>query len=183
VDGSEAVATGSTEPDFVVRPERMDDVEAVDEILRQAFDGPGEAELVKRMRREAPTSISLVAERAGHVLGHVLFSAVRIEGDTGVWPALGLGPVAVAPDAQRTGIGSALVRAGLAACAARPERLVFVLGHPDYYPRFGFRLTEPLGLRYGEGGFERAFFVLELEPGAAAGRKGRVEYHPAFDGL
>jgi putative acetyltransferase len=123
-----------------------------------------------------------VAERAGRVVGHILFSPVRIEGEAGAWPALGLGPLAVAPDAQRGGIGSVLVHAGLAICASRPERLVFVLGHPDYYPRFGFRLTAPLGLRYGEGGFERAFFVLELEPGAAAGRTGRVHYHAAFDG-
>jgi putative acetyltransferase len=91
--------------------------------------------------------------------------------------------VAVAPDVQRAGVGSALVRAGLAACASRPERIVVVLGHADYYPRFGFRRADGFGLRYGEGGFERAFFVLELEPGAAAGREGRVHYHPAFEGL
>jgi putative acetyltransferase len=75
------------------------------------------------------------------------------------------------------------VRAGLAACAARGEELVFVLGHPAYYPRFGFRLAAPIGLRYGDGRFDGAFFVTELRPDAVAGRTGRVRYHPAFEGV
>jgi putative acetyltransferase len=151
----------------------------VDEILRRAFARPDEAELVTRLRGEAPESIALVAEEAGHVIGHILFSTVSMEG--AACSAVGLGPMAVEPAAQRQGVGSALVRAGLAACAARGTELVFVLGHPAYYPRFGFRLAASLGLWYREGAFDRAFFVTELRPGAAAVQHGRVRYHAAFD--
>jgi putative acetyltransferase len=155
----------------------------VDGILRRAFPLPGEAELVARLRREAPGSLALVAEQSGRVIGYILFSAVSVDGAGRSASALGLGPMAVEPDAQRRGVGAALARAGLEACSARGAGLVFVLGHPTYYPRFGFRLAAPLGLWYREGAFDRAFFVIELRSGAAAGLRGRVRYHPAFDGL
>jgi len=166
-----------------IRPEQIGDAAAVDTLLRCAFGRAAEAELVARLRREAPGSLALVAERAGSIAGHILFSAVTIEGRERSWPAVGLGPMAVEPDDQRRGIGSALVRAGLDACAARGEGLVFVLGHPDYYPRFGFRLAARLGLRYGDGVFDGVFFLAELQPDAAAGRMGQVHYHPAFEGV
>jgi putative acetyltransferase len=166
---------------WTVRAEESGDAAAVDALLRRAFPSAGEALLVARLRSEGAAALGFVAERAGRVVGHVLFSAVTIEGDGASWPGSGLGPMAVEPDAQRRGIGSALVRAGLAASAAAGERLVFVLGHPDYYPRFGFRLAAPLGLRYGDGAFDRAFFVCELAPGALGGARGRIRYHPAFD--
>jgi len=164
-----------------VRRERAGDEPAVDTLLRRAFPRPAEAELVSRLRRDAPGCIALVAEHGGSVAGHILFSPVAIEGEGEPWPAIALGPMAVAPAVQRRGIGSALVRGGFDACAAAGERLVFVLGHPAYYPRFGFRLAAPLGLRYGDGPFDRAFFVVELRAGALPGPRGRVRYHPAFD--
>jgi putative acetyltransferase len=148
-----------------IRPEQAGDAAAVDTLLRRAFGRAAEAELVARLRREALGSLALVAERAGSIAGHILFSAVTIEGRERSWPAVGL------------------VRAGLDACAARGEGLVFVLGHPDYYPRFGFRLAARLGLRYGDGVFDGVFFLAELRPDAAAGRMGQVRYHPAFEGV
>jgi putative acetyltransferase len=112
------------------------------------------------------------------VVGHVAFSPVAIEG--GGPPALGLGPLAVEPAAQREGIGSALVRAGLERCAAL-AKIVVVLGHASYYPRFGFRPAAALGLRYRGEGLDASFFVLELAPAALAGVSGRVRYHEAFE--
>ena len=171
------------EPAVSVRREREGDEPAVDALLRRAFPHPAEAELVSRLRREVRGWIALVAQREGAIAGQIFFSPVVIEGEGDPWPAIALGPMAVDPAAQRRGIGSALVRAGLAACAAAGERLVFVLGHPAYYPRFGFRLAAPLGLRYGDGPFDRAFFVAELRAGTLPGPRGRVRYPPAFDAV
>jgi putative acetyltransferase len=147
-----------------------------------AFPTPAEAELVDRLREAGAVTISLVAEQHGRVVGHVLFSPVRVEDAAGSSEALGLAPMAVVPELQRGGIGSALVRAGLDACRRGGHPIVFVLGHPAYYPRFGFEPAAARGLHYAEG-FERAFFVAELEPGALAGRRGVVRYRPEFDGL
>jgi len=165
---------------WFVRPETREDWDAVDSVHRQAFPGPGEAALVRSLRREAKPYLGLVAEKDGRVVGQVTFSPVQIDG--GSPPALGLGPLAVEPDLQRAGIGSALVRAGLSRCAEL-AKIVVVLGHADYYPRFGFRPASPLGLRYRSEVFDPSFFALELEPGALAGVSGWVRYHQAFERL
>ena len=103
-------------------------------------------------------------------------------GEGGSPPALGLGPLAVEPPLQKLGIGGALMREGLARCAAL-AKIVVVLGHAEYYPRFGFRPAPPLGLRYRSHVFDPSFFALELEPGALAGISGWVRYHEAFERL
>ncbi len=166
----------------LVRPERSEDFEAIEAIHTQAFGQPGEAALVRALRSEAWPYLGLVAEQtgSGRVVGHIAFSPVRIEG--GSPPALGLGPLAVAPSLQKLGIGSALMRAGLERCAAIAQ-IVVVLGHAAYYPRFGFRPASPLGLRYRSETFDPSFFVLELEPGALSGIAGWVRYHEAFERL
>ena len=128
--------------------------------------------------------LSLVAEHpAGDVIGHILFTPVGIRSSSSASRAMGLGPMAVLPDHQRQGVGSALVEAGLSACRAAGEFLVVVLGHPSYYPRFGFRPAWDLGLYYIAPGPNVAFMVCELEDGALRGRSGEVLYHPAFDAL
>jgi len=165
---------------WILRPEARDDWSAIDAVHEQAFGQPGEAKLVRALRSEATPYLALVAERAGRVVGHIAFSPVEIEG--GSPPALGLGPVAVEPGLQRTGIGSALVCAGLDRCAAL-ARIVVVLGHAAYYPRFGFRPAFGHGLRYRSESFDPSFFALELSPGALSGISGRVRYHPAFERL
>ena len=168
-----------------VRPEAASDFDSIDAVHAQAFGRPGEAALVRALRREAQPWLGLVAEQlvagdAGRVVGHIAFSPVQIEG--GSPPALGLGPLAVEPALQKRGIGSALMRAGLARCA-EIARIVVVLGHADYYPRFGFRPASPLGLRYRSEVFDPSFFVLELAPGALSGISGWVRYHEAFERL
>jgi len=163
-----------------VRAEEPGDHTAVHEVNRLAFGQPNEADLVDAVRHFA--AVSLVAELEGKVVGHILFTPVTIqrEGDRREAPALA--PMAVLPEVQRRGIGSALVRAGLEACRRLGDDVVFVLGHTDYYPRFGFRGLAGTGLhcKYVEPGHP-AFMAAELSPGALEDLSGEVSYHPEFD--
>ncbi len=164
-----------------IRRERDGDAAAIAEVHSQAFGGPGEAGLVEELRVLAAPSISLVAHVADRLVGHVLFTPVMIRDGDRSSDAFALGPVGVLPAHQRRGVGSALIRAGLDACREAAEMVVFVLGDPTYYPRFGFRSAAPLGLRFRSPEFDEAFMVTELTPGALGGRKGLVEYLAPFD--
>jgi len=160
----------------VVRPEQPADAGRVRDLVALAFGGSEEVRIVDRLRGAAG-SVSLVATEAGAVVGHVLFTAARIEGrDLRV---AALGPMAVIPERQREGIGAGLVSEGLAACADAGYRAVVVVGHPTYYPRFGFRRGSSFGLRCGFGVPDEVFMALELDPGALAGG-GEVRFAPEF---
>lgn len=169
--------------DWTVRAERSSDAAAIHRIHEAAFGRPGEADLVDVLRAEADPYLGLVAEASGAVVAHIAFSPVEVERGRPAHELLALGPLAVDPSVQRCGAGSALALAGLRACAARGAGLVFVLGHPGYYPRFGFEPAAPRGFLYVDASHAAAFFVRELVPGAAAGLSGRVFYHAAFEGL
>jgi putative acetyltransferase len=121
----------------------------------------------------------MVAERGGRAIGHVFFSPVAVEGDGPTRAAGGLAPVGVLPDEQGHGTGAALIRAGIETARALWP-LLFVLGNPAYYGRFGFALAAPHGLHYESHAFDSAFQVQELSRGALAGVRGWVRYHPAF---
>ncbi len=164
-----------------IRPEQPGDELGIADVNRAAFGQPVEAALVDELRKVADPYISLVADLDGEVVGHILFTPVEIRDEDERSSAIGLGPMAVHPDHQRCGIGSELVRAGLDECGRRSHPVVFVLGHPEYYPRFGFRPAPPLGLRFRSPEFDPAFMVAELVPGALSDRKGCVVYLPAFD--
>ncbi len=163
-----------------IRPKQTDDETAIAHVHAAAFDGPQEAAIVAALRKIADPYISLVALLDDRVVGHVLFTSVTIRGDSGTSQAFGLAPMAVLPEHQGCGIGSALARAGLAACADISQHVVFVLGAPGFYTRFGFRLAAALGLRFRSPEFDEHFMVAELTPGALAGRTGWVEYLPPF---
>ena len=163
-----------------IRPETAADRAAVRGANEAAFGRPNEAGLVDALRASARPLVSLVAVEEGRVVGHILFSPVTIEGPQGVSAALGLGPMAVRPERQNRGIGSLLVRAGLEACSALGETVVVVLGHPHYYPRFGFVPAATKGLRCEYPVPDDVFMVTELVPGALRGRTGLVKYHPEF---
>jgi putative acetyltransferase len=165
----------------LVRWERQADRAAVFNINARAFGSPDEARLVDALRQSARPQISLVALREGRVTGHIFFSPVTVGSGPGAWEAIGLAPMAVEPEWQKQGIGSELVRAGLAACQSIRRPVVFVLGHPEYYPRFGFRPAPPLGLHFRGAEYDPAFMVAELETGCLAGRTGEVRYLPDFD--
>ena len=166
--------------DLAIRAERASDHRRVAAIQEAAFGQPAEAELVAALRESAQPQLSLVAEHAGEVIGHVFFSPVTVEGPRPAPPAAGLAPLAVAPEAQGCGAGAALVRAGLEACPSLGWQAVFLLGDPEYYARFGFVRAAPRGLRYESEAFDRGFQVLDLVPGALEGCSGWVHYHEAF---
>lgn len=147
-------------------------------INESAFGHADEARLVESLTRRARPLLSLVAESGGAIAGHILFTPVTLDGFAEL--LMGLAPMAVAPDKQRCGIGSALVRAGLDGCRSLGAAAVVVLGHPGYYPRFGFVPATRFGLRCEYDAPAEAFMALELRPHALAGAGGSVRYHPAF---
>ncbi len=163
---------------LTVRAEAPEDRESIREVNGQAFGQEDEARLVDALREGGYTRLSLVAEEGGRVVGHILFSDLPIVTPAGTLHALALAPLAVLPAHQRQGIGSRLVSEGLRLCAQAGHRIVVVVGHPHYYPRFGFsaqlaaRLTAPIS--------GPAFMALELVPGALADVTGTVCYPPPF---
>ena len=165
-----------------IRVEQPGDVEAVRRVNVAAFGREGEANLVDRLRGIALT-LSLVAVDSEQLVGHIFFSPVTIDGDCPNVLILGLAPVAVLPNYQRQGIGSLLIQHGLQACTEAGCQAVVVLGHPDYYPRFGFApaKTKGLGCKYPVP--DEAFMVLELETGALEGCTGTVKYRSEFNDL
>ena len=174
---------------ITIRPERSEDRNAVDEVHALAFGRPDEARLVQELRQSEAfvPKLSLVAVADGRVVGHILFSRIIIESRRGAAPALALAlalaPVSVRPELQNQGIGMRLVREGLKRCRDLGHTIVVVVGHPSYYPRFGF---SPAGARGLEAPFavrDEAFLVLELVPGALDGIRGTVKYPPPFDEL
>ncbi|HEY5564898.1 MAG TPA: N-acetyltransferase [Rhodothermia bacterium] len=164
-----------------MRPETPCDEESIYDVNRQAFGSEEESRLVNRLRKAASPNVSLVAVVGQKVVGHIFFSPVKVEHGSSDLICMGLGPMAVVPDLQNCGIGSGLVRMGLSKCRDLQAAAVFVLGHPDYYPRFGFRNAAQLGFRYRNQRYDPYFFVLELSRGFIGTAGGVVTYHPAFD--
>jgi putative acetyltransferase len=165
---------------LVIRPETAADHDAMRHIDRLAFGQDTEARLVDALREGRFVRLSLVAEQGGQVIGHILFSDLPITTDAGTVPALALAPMAVLPAFQGKGIGSALVRRGLDECRRQGHQIVVVVGHPHFYPRFGFspKLASALTSPFGGGD---SWMAVELVPGALDGLAGRVQYPPPFE--
>ena len=165
-----------------IRCEGPADVAAVRTVNSAAFKTCAEADLVDALRAQADPIVSLVADDAGSIVGHICFSPVRLLSHPAL-KIMGLAPMAVLPAAQRGGIGSALARAGLARCTDLGYVAVVVLGHPEYYPRFGFAPASRFGIRSEYHVPDEAFMVRELEAGMLTGKAGTIRYHPAFANL
>lgn len=163
-----------------IRTETAEDHAAIRRVVELAFGQPEEANLVEGLRNHADPYISLVALSGDEVVGHICFSPVSIEFEGDSFAAMGLAPLAVLPDYQNKGIGSELVWAGLEACKLLGHKVVVVLGHSHYYPRFGFIPASRLGIRSEYDVADDVFMVTELAAGALGGRKGLVRYHPEF---
>lgn len=168
---------------LLIRSEPSEDRQAIAAIHTEAFGRPDEAALVAALRGLAEPTLSLVAEADSRVVGHILFTPVTIRSATSSSPALALAPLAVLSAHQGSGIGSDLVRSGLDACRGLSQSVVFVLGNPKFYARFGFEPAAPRGLRYRTSMLDAAFQVAELEPGALGNRAGDVEYLSPFDSV
>jgi len=162
-----------------IRPERPADIAAVRAVNRAAFETDAEADLVDALRDQADPTVSLVADDAGRIVGHILFSPVTLTGHADL-KIMGLAPMAVLPTQQRRGIGSALVRAGLERCTELGCAAVIVLGHAQYYPRFGFIPASRFGIACEYDVTDDVFMALELEPQILRGRTGTIRYHAAF---
>ncbi|WP_332819356.1 GNAT family N-acetyltransferase [Sphingopyxis sp.] len=172
--------------DIGIRVATAADADAVDIIIRAAFAGTdfghqGEAELVRMIDGDGDTLVSLVAERDGVIVGHVLFSRMDVDADGQPLAAAGLAPVAVRPGLQGQGIGDALIRAGLDVLREQGIAISFVLGHEAYYPRFGY--SPELAARFASPFAGPHFMAMMLDSGAPWPLGGRADYAPAFGRL
>jgi putative acetyltransferase len=166
---------------IAVRAESAADREAIRRVNERAFGGAAEADLVDALRGSPAwiPELSLVAADADVVVGHVLFSLVALDSGPEL---LSLGPMAVVPERQRDGVGSALVRHGLDLAAGMQYPYVVVLGHPEYYPRFGFVPARGLGIDTPYEAPDEAWMALPLGE-AGEGMRGAVRYPPAWSGV
>jgi putative acetyltransferase len=163
---------------MLVRKERPEDCAAIRLVNEEAFGRPHEADLVDRLRAQGVVLASFVAEAEGLIVGHILFSRMSIETTDKSVAAVALAPVAVMQKFQREGIGGKLIEHGLDWLRGGIEQIVFVLGHPDYYQRFGFSTYKA---RFIESPFNpKSFMALELKPNALEGICGKVHYPDAF---
>jgi len=182
-----------------VRAARAEDAPAIRAVLAACFPTEAEARLVELLRAAGHLPVSLVAEEAGRIIGHVAFSPVSQGPDAvvgagpggtaaggaaacGTLRGAGLAPLAVLEAHRKRGVGAELVRAGLEACTTTGFEWIVVLGDPAYYARFGFRPAAAAGL-HDEYGGGPAFQVLELRPGSLPAREGLVRYAPEFASL
>ena len=166
---------------LIVREERREDRDGVWEVNEQAFGRADEADLVDRLRDGGGVVLSLVGVLDGRIIAHVLFSPVVLEMEGGkTAEGVGLGPVAVLPEFQGQGFGSLLIRAGIEQCRAAGQGFMMVLGHSDYYPRFGFRPSVEFGIRSQFDVPDEVFMVMELEEGALEGKSGLIRYRSEF---
>src|SRR5512134_2295869 len=164
-------------PTVVIRCETAADVDAIRDVTVSAFktleiSGHTEQFIIAALRAANSLTVSLVAEVDGRVAGHIAFSPVTISDGTGNW--YGLGPVSVLPEYQRQGIGKALIEEGLSRLKSLNARGVCLVGHPEYYRKFGFKNVPGL---VHEGVPQEVFFALSFD-----GRipQGTVTFHEAF---
>lgn len=167
--------------DLIIRLEQPGDAAAIRVINEQAFETAGEADLVDGLRETCPERISLVAVQAGTVVGHILFTPAQTHTDTETITGMGLAPLAVLPRHHSQGIGSTLMRQGLEAVEAANYPFVIVLGHPSYYPRFGFETASLHGFACEFDGVpDEAFMIQIFDARALASAHGIIYYRPEF---
>lgn len=169
-------------PKIVIREEQPEDIPAIRFVNEQAFGQPQEAGVVDALRLSGIDLLSLVAFLDRQLVGHILFSPVAIVHDRGTLLGMGLGPMAVLPGYQRLGIGSRLAEKGLAIIKQRKYPFVVVLGHSEYYPRFGFERASLHGiLSQWQGVPDEAFMIIVNDPEALYRVKGVAYFRTEFD--
>jgi putative acetyltransferase len=162
-----------------IRAEQQRDIASIRALNEAVFETRIEANLVDALRQQAHEFIALVAEENESIIGHIFFSPVTLMTHPEL-RIMGLAPMAVMPARQRIGVGSALVHEGLAKCKKIGYAAVIVLGHPGYYPRFGFAPASRFGIRCEYEVPDEVFMALELEPGVLQDKTGTIRYHAAF---
>lgn len=166
---------------FAIRIEGPEDIPQVHIVNELAFERPAEANVVDRLRQACTDALSLVAEEDSVIVGHILFTPAVIESAGRRVVGMGLAPLAVLPDHQRQGIGSALTRRGLELLREQGCPFVIVLGHPTYYPRFGFERASLHGIACQWDAPDEAFMALIWDAPALAGLSGVAAYRAEFD--
>lgn len=167
---------------MIIRLEKTDDHKAIREVNLKAFPSDVEATLIERLRTSM-NFISMVAVVDGNVVGHIAFSPLTIENENESFPALILAPIAVLPEYQKQGIGSKLVERGIVECRNQGHSLIILVGHPEYYPRFGFKSAEQYGIQHPFEVPEDVFMVYELVPNTLHNVNGVLKYSLAFEDL
>ncbi len=159
-----------------IRKERQGEAAEIAGIHRAAFGGESEAHIVNDLRKCAGLTLSLAAEIEGVLIGHIAFSQAKIGAAVGA----ALAPLAVLPAYQRRGAGGALVREGLKRIGEMGFSVCVVLGHSEYYPRFGFVPADRYDIHNNFNASPQNFFAAALQPGALEKISGIVQYHSAF---
>lgn len=177
-----------SEMPLTIRPETPTDYPGISEVNDLAFGQPAEGKLVEKLRKNPKfvPELSLVAEVDGRIVGHVLFFPIVIKSGAGdeeceEYETISLAPISVLPEFQKQGIGGGLIKEGLEACRKLGYGSAIVLGHPEYYPKFGFEPASKWGIKDPFGAPEEAFMALELKDGALEGVSGVVEYPEEFN--
>jgi putative acetyltransferase len=166
---------------MTVRPEKPEDIPAIRIVVEQAFGRAAEADLVDALRRNGKAILSLVAEDEGQIVGHVLFSPVTLRSNETELTGVGLAPLAVIPYRQNQRIGSMLVEEGLKRLREDGRRFIVVLGHPHYYPRFGFIPASRFNIKSEYDVADDVFMAMELQTGALRDQFGIARYQPEFN--
>ncbi|MFK7846775.1 MAG: GNAT family N-acetyltransferase [Rhodothermales bacterium] len=166
-----------------IRPEETEDIEAIRRVNLDAFPQPAEANLVDALRTNVTNCISLVAEEGEEIIGHIMFSPVELKEQRTTVKMIGLAPMAVSSAHQNKGIGSALVNEGLKVCAAQGFEVVVVLGHPAFYPRFGFMPSQPHGIKSEYDAPAEAFMILAFEADTLDKLEGTIVFDKCFNDL
>jgi putative acetyltransferase len=165
-----------------IRREKPEDIRQIYSVNEQAFEAPEEARIVDALREKCSDTLSLVAEDEGEIVGHIFFSPAEIEWAGTVIKGMGLAPMAVRPDRQNQGIGSDLVKAGLKLIEEKRYPFVIVLGHPGFYPKFGFVPASKYHIKCQWKGIpDEAFMIIINDPSALQGVKGIARYRDEFD--
>jgi putative acetyltransferase len=159
-----------------IREERADDFAMIREVNRRAFGGDQESDIVDALRANGAALVSLVATQNDRVVGHIMYSPARIGDVTGA----ALGPMAVLPEHQRAGIGSKLVEAGNQKLKASGCPFLIVVGHPAFYPRFGFRKASALAVKCEWDVPDDVCMLLILDHARMQGVSGPVKYRHEF---
>lgn len=171
---------------YEIRPEREEDIKEIKKINDDAFGQENEAKLIAEIRSSDGfvPELSLVAlGDTGQIIGHILFSVIHIQTQHEKIATLALAPMAVSPDMQNQGIGSALVRDGLIRSKMLGYESVIVLGHPQFYPKFGFKPAIEKGVKPPFEVPDEVFMALELERDSLGQAAGTVVYPPAFSNV
>ena len=166
-----------------IREERAGDIAAIRAVNETAFGRPQEVELIDALRKNHGVLLSLVATLHGQMVGHIIYSPVTVgvEGKSVI--GAGLGPMAVLPEFQRRGIGGKLIEAGNRKLHERGCPFIVVLGHPEYYPRFGFKAAAVYGLKCQWDVPADVFMVIVTHRTKMTGISGVVRYRPEFSNL